>query len=294
MPTAADSLPLISTKLYRPRITGELVPRPRLLQRLDRRRDRPLTLVVAPAGYGKTTLVSNWLETCDCPNAWLSLDEDDDDLVLFLTYLLAAVETMFPDSVVETRALLGTATLPPLPVIARTLINELDQIERPFILVLDDYHYIHNIGIHDLLNELLTHPPRPMHLVVVSRKDPLLPLAKLRVRRQVTEIRSQELRFTRKETAGFVQLEMGAPVDDSMAGALLQRVEGWVTGLRLVTLSLRQRGGVDLNPGRLQGSVSYVTEYLVAEVLESQPQVIQNYLLNTLILDRFCASPGRC
>ena len=117
----------------------------------------PLTLVSAPAGYGKTTLISHWLETLDRPSAWLSLDEDDDDLILFLTYLLAAIETMVPDAVADTRRLLRTATLPPLSVLARSLINALDQIDCSFILVLDDYHYVHNVAIHDLLNLLLAH-----------------------------------------------------------------------------------------------------------------------------------------
>ena len=127
MATETDTLPLIRTKLYRPRITGDLVPRPRLLERLEQRRDRPLTLVVAPAGYGKTTLVASWLATCDCPSAWLSLDEDDNDFALFLSYFSAAVQTMFPDALEETSALLQAAILPPLDVLARSLINELDQ-----------------------------------------------------------------------------------------------------------------------------------------------------------------------
>jgi LuxR family maltose regulon positive regulatory protein len=136
----AISTSLIRTKLYRPRVTSRLVPRPRLLQRLERQRERPLALVVAPAGYGKTTLVGSWLEACDWPSAWLSLDADDNDLVLFLTYLLAAIESIFPVALAETQPLVWAATLPPVPVIVRTLINELDQVERPFVLVLDDYH----------------------------------------------------------------------------------------------------------------------------------------------------------
>ena len=182
---------ILTTKLYRPRISGDLVPRPRLLRHLEERRDRPLTLVSAPAGYGKTTLVSSWLEACECPSAWVSLDEGDDDLVLFLTYLLAGIETMFPDAVAETGTLLKAASRPPLPVLTHSLINELDQVERPFILVLDDYHHINNIAVHDLLNELLAHPPRPMHMVLISRTDPPLNLARLRARRQVSEAHSR-------------------------------------------------------------------------------------------------------
>ena len=280
---------ILTTKLYRPGLTGDLVSRPRLLERLEDRRDRPLTLVSAPAGYGKTTLVSSWLETCKCPNAWVSLDAGDDDLILFLTYFLAAVETMFPDALAETRPLLSGVSLPPLPVLIRSLVNELDQVEHPFILVLDDFHHISTIAVHDLLNGLLIHPPRSMHLVLISRIDPPLSLGRLRGRRQVTEVRTNELRFTGEETAAFVEQEIGTPIDDSIVSALQQRVEGWITGLRLVTLSFRQQGSVDLSLTGPSGSVSYVAEYLVEEVLQSQPQTVQDYLLNTAILDRFCA-----
>ena len=289
MASETESVPLIRTKLYRPRATSRLVPRPRLLQRLEERRERPLTLVAAPAGYGKTTLISSWLEATDWPSAWVSLDEGDNDLVVFLTYLLAAVETMFPGAVSETRALLRTASLPPLPVLIRNLLNELDRVDCAFILVLDDCHHIHETAVHNLLDDLLAHPPRPMHLVIISRKDPVLNLTRYRARRQVTEVRTPDLRFTREEAAVFVQQEMGAPVGDSAVSTLLQLVEGWVTGLRLVILSFRHRGKLDLSADHLHGSVAYVTEYLVTEVLHGLPQAMQDYLLDTAILDRFCA-----
>jgi LuxR family maltose regulon positive regulatory protein len=204
----------------------------------------------APAGFGKTTLVSSWLEACDCPSAWLSLDENDDDLDLFLTYLLAAIRSMFPDACHDTQAMLKAATLPPASVIAGTLINELDQIEDPFILVLDDYYLIQNMAVHDLLSELLRHPPRALHLVLASRSDPLLPLTTLRARSQVTELRAPELRFTRVETAAFLEQQLGTPADDRTVDALMEQFEGWVTGLRLLTLSLRHRGSVAAPPGQ--------------------------------------------
>jgi LuxR family maltose regulon positive regulatory protein len=192
---------LLRTKLYRPPITSDLVSRPRLLERLNWRRRRPLTLVSAPAGYGKTTLVSSWLQslaqrTPPVPGAWLSLDEEDNDLAQFVTYLLAAVRTLFPEACPDTLALLQAATLPPLPILARSLINELDQLDPPFVLALDDYHLIHEAAIHELLDALLAHPPRPMHLVLTTRSDPPLSLARRRARSEVTEIRSGELRFT--------------------------------------------------------------------------------------------------
>ena len=288
MATETDTLPLIRTKLYRPRITGELVPRPRLLERLEQRRERPLTLVVAPAGYGKTTLVTSWLATCDCPSAWLSLDEGDNDLALFLSYFSAAIRNMFPDAVGETSALLDAARLPPPDVLARSLINELDQIEQPFILVLDDYHSIQNMDVHHLLTELLRYPPRALHLVLASRSDPPLPLANLRARGQATEIRTQELRFTEAEAALLLQ-KLDMPADDRTVRTLSERLEGWVTGMRLAVLSSRHRGSEYLDPAYVKGSISYITDYLLTEVLEGQPPAIQDYLLGTSILERFCA-----
>jgi LuxR family maltose regulon positive regulatory protein len=289
MATETDTLPLIRTKLYRPRITADLVPRPRLLEHLEERRGRPLTLVVAPAGFGKTTLVSSWLEACECPSAWLTLDENDNDLGLFLSYLLAAIQSIFPDACHDTQAMLKAATLPPIPVIAGTLINELDQLQDPSILVLDDYYLIQNMAIHDLLSEVLRYPPPALHLVLASRGDPLLPLTTLRARSQITEIRAPELRFTKSETAAFLEQQLGTPADDRAVNALMEQLEGWVTGLRLLALSLRHRGTANLTPDHLRGSVTYVTDYLMAEVLDGQPRVIRDCLLRTSILDRFCA-----
>jgi len=288
MATETEPLPLIRTKLYRPRITGDLVPRPRLLERLQKRRSRALTLVVAPAGYGKSTLVASWLETCDCPSAWLSLDEDDNDLLVFLSYFSAAIRTMFPDAVRETSALLAAITLPPLDVLARSLINEIDQIEQPFIVVLDDYHSIQNMDVHHLFTELFRYPPRALHLVLASRSDPPLPLTALRARGQSTEIRTHALRFTEAETATYLQ-QLGISADEGTVQALVERVEGWATGIRLAVLSSRHRGSEDLALAHVESSISYITNYLVNEVLEGQPLAIQDYLLATSILERFCA-----
>jgi LuxR family maltose regulon positive regulatory protein len=234
-------------------------------------------------------MVSSWLEACDCPGAWLTLDEGDNDLGLFLKYLLAAIQTIFPDTCYDTLAILKAASLPPIPVIARVLLRELDQIQQPFILVLDDYYLIQNLAIHDLLSELLRHPPPALHLVLASRTDPLLSLTKMRARSQVTEIRAHELRFTKPETATFLEQQWGTRADDRTIDAVMEQLEGWVTGLRLLTLSLRHRGSTRIRPDHLRGGVTYVTDYLMAEVLEGQPRGIRDCLLKTSILERFCA-----
>ena len=175
---------LIRTKLHRPQLSADLVARPMLLEWLSQHRRRRLTLVSASAGYGKTTLISSWLETVESPSAWLSLDEYDDDLVGFLTYFIAAIQTIFPEAGRETQDLLVAPILPPEPVLARSLIRELARLTDPFILVLDDYHVIREAAIHDLLSELLRYPLRAMHLVITTRSAPLYPYS-LFYRRQL-------------------------------------------------------------------------------------------------------------
>jgi LuxR family maltose regulon positive regulatory protein len=283
------TIPLIRTKLKRPPIVGEHVHRSQLLERLDQRRQRPLTLVTAPAGYGKSTLVSCWLGACDLPTAWLSLDETDNDLHLFLSYFLAAVQTVAPAAGKEIQAILNAPQLPPLPILTGILINELDKIDQAFILTLDDYHIIQNKAIHDLLIEFLKHPPRAMHLVLASRVDPPLPLASLRARGEMTEIRIQDLRFSLEETAEYLQKMMGKTIEDNIVALLDKKTEGWVTGLRLAALSLRHRDNLNRVLTDLPNDNRYVMDYMVAEVLFQQPPAMQEYLLTTSILGRFCA-----
>jgi LuxR family maltose regulon positive regulatory protein len=245
--------------------------------------------VSAPAGYGKTTLVSSWLDDTDWPCAWLSLDEYDDDLAMFLSYVIAAIQTLYPDVGQETQALLKAPSLPPSPMLARNLINELGQIDTPFVFVLDDYHVIHQTAIHELVTELLRHPPQALHLVITTRREPPLALSKLRARGQMTEIRLEELSFTPVETAALLQTMLGRPVSDTTAASLTEKTEGWITGLRLAILSLRHQDDLDSLLSKLPDQPHYVTEYLVGEVLSSLPPPIRQYMLSTAILNRFCA-----
>ena len=283
------ALPLLQTKLHRPPVARDHLHRQHLLDRLDLRRHRPLTLVSAAAGYGKSTLASCWLESCDCPSAWVSLDEKDSDLRQFMVYFLAAIESMFPDAAGETHALLKGTDLPPVASLSGTLINELVEIDQPFILVLDDYHAIHDKTVHNLINELITHPPDVMHLMVVTRRDPPFPLAKLRVRGQMTEIRAHDLCFSRSDTIEFLQKVMGMDVDHQTAVILEEKTEGWVAGLRLAVLSFRERSDINRILSNLPDNNRYVMDYIIAEVVSHQPSEIKDYLLSTAILDRFCA-----
>jgi LuxR family maltose regulon positive regulatory protein len=267
----------------------DLVARTQLLQQLEQNRQRPLTLVCAPAGYGKSILVSHWLETCDCPSAWVSLDDKDNDLRQFLSYFLAAVETLFPDALRKTRALIEATTLPPLSRLTESLINDLDRIERAFVLVLDDYHRIRANPIHNLLTELLRHPPQRLHLVLAGRNDPPMPLHSLRALGQLSEIRLQDLRFTSAETAEFLQHLLRAEVDAAVAAAWQEKTEGWVAGLRMASLVLGREGDVGgLLPAKEWGTQE-AREFLFNEVLSRQPPDVRRRLLRTAILDRFCA-----
>jgi LuxR family maltose regulon positive regulatory protein len=276
------------TKLHRFPISDGHVHRPRLLERLEQHRQRPLTLVSAPAGYGKSTLVSCWLQACVSPNAWLSLDKNDNDLHLFLNYFLAAIQSMFPDAASKTMTLVNTPTLPPLSVLAGSLANELDLIEQDFILVLDDIHRIREKSVYHLLTELLHHPPQSMHLVLVGRRDPSLPIASLRAGGQVTEVRLFDLRFTKVETEEFLQLALGGKVNEAEAAALAEKTEGWVTGLRLACLSMLHRNDMDSKLLEPHVDAQFVMEYLFTEVFSLQPAEISQYLMGTAILDRFC------
>jgi len=280
---------ILLTKLQRPHVAPDIFPRARLLDQLNEGRHRPLTLISAPAGYGKSTLASRWVATCASPSGWVSLDESDSDLRMFPRYVLAAIKSASSKLEFRTEALLEASQLPSALVLAHQLLNDLHQITKPFILVLDDFHRIHETSVHDLVTEVLAYPPQAMHLVLLTRRDPPLPIARLRGRGQVTEIRSADLRFTPNEAAGFLNKMLKVPVDDDTAALLDQKMEGWVTGLRLAGLYLQGQKDMKLRVQELSGSSGYIAEYLAAEVLSRQHPEMVSYLLETSILDRFCA-----
>jgi LuxR family maltose regulon positive regulatory protein len=194
------------TKLHRPPVGKDHVNRQHLLDRLNEGLHRPVTLVSAPAGYGKSTLISHWLNISDIPCSWLSLDEHENDLRQFLFGFLAAVQSIFPEAGRSTKVLIDAPNLPPIPVLADTLVNEIDRIDQHFIVVLDDFHFIHEKSVQEFLGKVLRHPPQPMHLVLVGRKDPFLPISTLRARDQLTEVRTHDLRFTELEVKEFLEI----------------------------------------------------------------------------------------
>jgi len=267
-----------------------MVWRPRLTTYLKKRQQsRPLTLVSAPAGYGKSTLISCWLESVDCPTAWLSLDEQDNELEGFLRYFLAAIQTIFPNVLLETENLLASAPLPPPAAIAKSLINEIDQIGEFFILVLDDYHLVEKQGIHDLLNELLLYSPPNLHLVISTRMDPPLSLVTLRAKGWVTEVRIPSLRFTQEESLRLLKKMTGDSIEEGSLVEIDTKVEGWVTGLLLAALAMRHRVGREVFDHELTPANRYVSEYLVSEILAKQASTLSDCMLRASIPVRFCA-----
>jgi LuxR family maltose regulon positive regulatory protein len=292
--------PLLQTKLYIPPIRPEWVPRPRLIEQLNEglRSGRKLTLVSAPAGFGKTTLVCDWLRQTNLPIAWFSLDEGDNDLTRFLTYLIAALQKVPANPSASSKQVPGQAALamlraaqsepPPAEAILTALINEIATVPTTFILVLDDYHLIQAQPIHDALAFLLDHLPSNLHLVIVTRADPPLPIARLRGRGQLTELRQTDLRFTPKEAAEFLNRVMGLSLSAEDVAALEVRTEGWIVGLQLAGLSLQGRADSHEFVVAFSGGHHYVLEYLTEEVVRRQPEPVQRFLVQTSILDRLC------
>jgi LuxR family maltose regulon positive regulatory protein len=244
---------ILHTKLHRPSVAPDIVPRDRLIKRLDQGCKRPLMLISAPAGYGKSTLASRWAASCDFPCGWVSLDNDDNDLRLFLQYFIAAIQMIFPNSVMRSETLLSADPLPTTVKLARYLLNDLNQLPEPFILVLDDYQRITEPSVHDLVAALLKHPAQTMHFVLLTRKDPSLPIASMRGRGLVTEIRASDLRFTVDEVAAFLSRMLNVAVDDATASLLETKIEGWAAGLRLVGIYLQGQKDLKLQVQELGG-----------------------------------------
>ena len=285
MPTA-----LLATKLYIPPLRPNVVSRPRLLERLNEGLHRKLTLISAPAGFGKTTLLSAWFEGIDRQVAWLSLDEGDSDPVRFLTYLVAALQTIAPNIGEGVMRVLQSPQPPPIESILTALLNEITTIPDHFVLVLDDYHVLETKPIDQALTFLLEHLPPQMHLVIATREDPQLPLARLRARDTLTELRVTDLRFTPSEAAGFLNQVMGLDLSAEDITALETRTEGWIAGLQLAAISMQGQKDTTSFITSFTGSHHFVLDYLVEEVLQQQPERVQNFLLRTSILDRLCGS----
>jgi LuxR family maltose regulon positive regulatory protein len=303
--------PLLATKLHIPPPRPQLVPRPRLLERVRAGVQGKLTLISAPAGFGKTTLVATWLrqnEKLKIENektsaesshsqfsifnsqfkvAWVSLDADDNDPTRFWTYVIAALKTVYPAMDTAVEALLRSPQ-PPMDAVVTSLINAITPTDIEAALILDDYHLIDTSAIHTAVTFLLDHLPPHLHLVLISRADPPLPLTRLRSRGELTEVRVADLRFTADEAAAFLTTMMGLPLSSDEVAALEARTEGWVAGLQLAALAMRDRADHAGFVAAFSGSNRFVVDYLAEEVLNRLPAHLQTFVLQTAILDRMC------
>jgi LuxR family maltose regulon positive regulatory protein len=289
-------MPILATKLYIPPSLPNIVPRSRLIERLNEGLHRKLTLVSASAGFGKTTLMSEWVHTVrahrDAPlqAAWLSLDEGDNDPARFLVYCIAALQTIEASAGKGASSALQSPQPPPIEAILTILINEVATIPGRIVLILDDYHLIEAQAIHEALAFLLERLPPQMHLVIATREDPPLPLARLRARGQLTELRAADLRFTPAEAAEFLNTRVGLNLSAEDIAALETRTEGWIAGLQLAAISMQGRADTASFIQAFTGSHRFVLDYLVEEVLQRQPERVRSFLLQTSILDRLCGS----
>ncbi|MGD8622249.1 MAG: LuxR C-terminal-related transcriptional regulator, partial [Anaerolineales bacterium] len=274
---------------------GDLVRRQRLIDLLqddllvERSFGRKLTVISAPAGYGKTTLISQWLTEAPCPISWLTLEKGESDPTRFLSYLMAAVQSTAPQLGASATAMLAAPQQPPMEKILTTLINDLTAYSEPLLLVLDDYHVIQSQPVHEMVNFLLEHLPTNIHLVITSREDPPLPLHRLQARRQSLGIRQSQLAFSSQEVLQFFKSTSDIRLSERQAAKLVRRTEGWVTGLQLAALSLRSAPNLDSFIESFTGSNRYIIDYLFEEVFDTQPDKVQRFLLQTAILNRICA-----
>ena len=281
---------LLRTKLYTPPIRPELVSRPRLIERLNAGLRRKLTVLSAPAGFGKTTLLSEWAAGCGRPVAWVSLDRGDNDPARFWAYFIAALQTIHEDVGEAALAALQSPQRPPIEPLLTGLINKIAEVPGSFALVLDDFHVITDQPVNDAVTFLLDNMPPQMHLILSSRADPPWPLARRRARGEITELRANDLRFTSQEAATFLKEVMRLDLSPEDVATLEARTEGWIAGLQMAALSMRGRKDVSGFIRAFTGSHRFILDYLVEEVLEQQPRDVQEFLLKTSILERMTAA----
>lgn len=281
---------ILRTKLHRPPIGPDMIPRGDLMSRFEDLRGRPFTVVSAAPGYGKTTLAGMWIEACDCPYGWLTLDEAENDLPHFLNHLLAAIESAFPGACDATRSLLQTTDTPVASDLARFLVNDLFNIKSPLILVLDDFHTIRAKAVLELMRVLLNHPPQNLHLIMLTRRDIPMLTSTLRGRGQINEIGVADLYFTVEETALYLSNATGLSIDAKTAEKVQVHLEGWPAGMWLLAQSLKYSGGLNLLLAGLQGGFATIVDYLWNEVLSHQSPDMAKLMSATALANCFCAS----
>jgi LuxR family maltose regulon positive regulatory protein len=283
---------LLETKMFLPRSPQGMVPRARLAERLRAGTESALLLVSAPAGFGKTTLLTEWLGSGPAPGerltAWLSLDAGDNVATAFWTYVTTALHRICADVGGTALELLSASQPPPVETVLATLINDISRLDHDVVLVLDDYHVIEAGEVHEGVAHLLDHHPPQLHVVIAARADPPLPLARLRARGQLVEVERPTLRFTAAETATYLNDVMGLGIEVQDVTVLEERTEGWIAALKLAALSMQGRSDTSAFIAGFAGDDRYVVDYLVEEVLQRQPERDRDFLLQTAVLDRLC------
>lgn len=291
--SAGQQFPILATKLFIPQARSDTILRPRLSEQLQRGVAGKLTLISAPPGFGKTTMVVEWHASTagqTLPLAWISLDDGDNDLGRFMLYLVSAIRTLEPQVGEHVLSMLTSTELPGPEVLLTVLINELGHFQQRFALVLDDYHVIENPDIHRALAFLIDHLPAQLRIIMIARSDPPLPLSRMRGRRELAEFKADDLRFTPDEAADFLNGTMGLKLSAEQVARLEQRTEGWIAGLLLAALSVEQESEPADVIDTFSGDHHYIFDYLAEEVLQRQPPDVQDFLLRTSLPKRFTAS----
>src|SRR5689334_18647342 len=280
----------LTTKLYLQPARQTLVGRPVLLEQLKDGLRGKLTLVSAPAGFGKTSLVAAWQKDCETPLAWVSLDEEDNEPLRFLDYLIGALQTVDADLGDESAELLRRTSMPQVKVVLTSLLNEINAYDKEFVMAFDDYHVIHEHGIHDALSYLIERLAPHAHALIATRSDPPFPLGRMRARGDLKELRAGDLRFDRTEAAAFLNEVMNLELTTNDVAALEERTEGWIAGLQLSALTLQGRENRSEIVKEFAGDNRFVLDYLLEEVLNCQSEKVQDFLLRTSVLTRLNGS----
>ncbi len=279
---------VLFSKFHRPQIMADYILRTKVIQKLESNAIKPFSLISAGAGYGKSIAVSQWIEQTQYPTSWISLDSEQNDMRIFLSYLVMAINKLFPDSMANTGLLITAPSLPPAKEISHTLINEMCDLDEDFILVLDDYHKITRNEIHLLIDQWLLFPPPCAHLCMITRRDPPMELKSLKLADRVTEIRMEDLSFSNTEIVELFQQSKNMDLSNDSVNLIQQKTEGWIIALRLTSLIVDDSDELKKTFISLKGGIHSVFDYLLQEVFNKQPEHIQDLLLMTSILNRFC------
>ena len=279
---------ILKTKLHRPPVSNDLITRNHLMDALSAKQHIPLTVLAAPAGYGKSITVSQWLETQDKQNCWVSLDDEHNSLRTFLKYLMAGITNQKPDLMCGLCDILNGLNLPPVDVLANELINELHQIDDQFVIVFDDYHRIKEPKIHELLNRVIEYPPKGIQLILISRMDPPLKLNNLRAYGRIHEVRMKELSFSQKEIIELFKKLSGNEISSETAVKLFDKTEGWIVGLRFAFMYANKFDDIESSMEHI-GDLKSINDFLIEEVLTALPEHVTKYLFASSLFDEFCS-----